>query len=57
MIPYDVDPSLHNADPEPEQLDDGFSPPQRPHAPPQTEGHAHAADEPLDPSLWTKSLF
>jgi hypothetical protein len=57
MIPYDVDPSLHNANPEPEQLDDGFSPPQRPHAPPQAEGHAHAADEPLDPSLWTKSLF
>jgi hypothetical protein len=27
MIPYDVDPSLHTAEPEPPQLDDGFSPP------------------------------
>lgn len=26
MIPYDVDPSLHTAEPEPAQLDDGFSP-------------------------------
>ena len=26
MIPYDVDPSLHTAEPEPQQLDDGFSP-------------------------------
>ena len=56
MIPYDVDPSLHNADPEPEQLDDGFSPPHRHHAPP----HAHdepVAGEPVDPSLGSKSLF
>lgn len=27
MIPYDVDPSLHTAEPGPPQLDDGFSPP------------------------------
>jgi hypothetical protein len=27
MIPYDIDPSLHTAEPEPLQLDDGFSPP------------------------------
>lgn len=26
MIPYDIDPSLHTAEPEPQQLDDGFSP-------------------------------
>ena len=26
MIPYDIDPSLHTAEPEPPQLDDGFSP-------------------------------
>lgn len=31
MIPYDVDPSLHTAEPEPPQLDDGFSRP--PHEP------------------------
>ncbi len=28
MIPYDLDPSLHESKPEPEQLGDGFSPPQ-----------------------------
>lgn len=28
MIPYDIDPTLHTAEPEPQQLDDGFSPPQ-----------------------------
>jgi hypothetical protein len=27
MIPYDLDPSLHTAEPEPDVLDDGFSPP------------------------------
>jgi hypothetical protein len=27
MIPYDLDPSLHAAEPEPDVLDDGFSPP------------------------------
>ena len=27
MIPYDIDPSLHSAEPEPPLLDDGFSPP------------------------------
>lgn len=27
MIPYDLDPSLHAAEPEPDMLDDGFSPP------------------------------
>jgi len=37
MIPYDVDPSLHTAEPEPQQLDDGFSPPH------QEESHEGAA--------------
>jgi hypothetical protein len=27
MIPYDIDPSLHNTEPESAMLDDGFSPP------------------------------
>lgn len=27
MIPYDIDPSLHDSEPTPERLDDGFSPP------------------------------
>jgi hypothetical protein len=57
MIPYEVDPSLHNADPEPDQLGDGFSPPQRHHAPPQADGQGSAAEEPLDPLLRGKSLF
>lgn len=28
MIPFDVDPSLHTAEPEAQMLGDGFSPPQ-----------------------------
>jgi len=28
MIPYETDPSLHDHEPMPAQLDDGFSPPQ-----------------------------
>jgi hypothetical protein len=27
MIPYDIDPSLHDTEPAPALLDDGFSPP------------------------------
>jgi hypothetical protein len=27
MIPYDIDPSLHDGEPAPEKLGDGFSPP------------------------------
>jgi len=27
MISYDIDPSLHTGEPEPQQLGDGFSPP------------------------------
>ena len=27
MIPYEIDPSLHDAEPAPALLDDGFSPP------------------------------
>lgn len=27
MIPYEIDPSLYTAEPEPPVLDDGFSPP------------------------------
>jgi hypothetical protein len=56
MIPYEVDPSLHNADPEPEQFDDGFSPPHRQHAPSPIDGEVTPAEE-VDPSLYAKSLF
>jgi hypothetical protein len=27
MIPYEIDPSLHDNKPEPRELEDGFSPP------------------------------
>lgn len=37
MIPYDIDPSLHSAAPEPEVLDDGFSPPRPDEAAPGGE--------------------
>ena len=53
MIPYEVDPSLHPAQPAPPQLDDGFSPP----GPlPPAEG-ADVAPDVVDPSLWQKSEF
>ncbi|AEG92158.1 hypothetical protein [Ramlibacter tataouinensis] len=43
MIPYDIDPSLHAAEPAPERLDDGFAPPAA-----QDEG---VAPEPAPPQL------
>lgn len=30
MIPYDIDPSLHDNEPAPAELGDGFSPPEAP---------------------------
>ena len=54
MIPYDIDPSLHAAEPEPPVLDDGFSP--RPHhevAQPEADPRAAVADT----SLSDKSAF
>lgn len=55
MIPYDIDPSLHASEPEPPQLDDGFSPP-------TDETHAASGEPtvelpPVDPALWAKSAF
>jgi len=55
MIPYEVDPSLHTAQPTPAQLDDGFSPPVDAEVKPPASGAAPA--EPVDPALWTKSDF
>lgn len=54
MIPYDIDPSLHPAEPAPPQLDDGFSPP-----PPDEWGDSSPgqATQKVDPSLWAKSAF
>lgn len=51
MIPYDPDPSLHAAEPQPPQLDDGFSPP--PADPPDQDASAQE----VEPALWAKSAF
>jgi hypothetical protein len=63
MIPYDLDPSLHTAEPEPEVLDDGFSPrhhdePALPPSavPPGTDLDV-ALQDALDVALQRKSLF
>jgi hypothetical protein len=59
MIPYQVDPSLHPAEPAPPQLDDGFSPPtqQQAQAQPKAPARGASAVEPVDPALWAKSDF
>lgn len=56
MIPYQVDPSLHPAEPAPPRLDDGFSPPH----PADAQAKPAVAGqpvEPIDPTLWVKSDF
>jgi hypothetical protein len=45
MIPYDIDPSLHDREPPVETLEDGFSPPHpheevHPHVPHAADGAA-----------------
>ena len=56
MIPYDLDPSLHTAEPEPTTLDDGFSPPQNVPAA-ENEKAREAQNAAVDPALWSKSPF
>jgi len=56
MIPYQVDPSLHPAEPASPQLDDGFSPPQRAEVQPKPVVPDEPG-EPIDPALWIKSDF
>ena len=51
MIPYDIDPSLHDSKPEREHLGDGFSPPE-PDASPAAPAEIHAEEV-----LSEKSLF
>lgn len=51
MIPYDIDPSLHDSEPAPEKLGDGFSP--RVHDEPQEPACEHVEPPPLP----VKSLF
>lgn len=55
MIPYQLDPTLHPAQPMPPQLDDGCSPPAGKAASPTDPDAGDAA--PVDPSLWAKSEF
>jgi len=58
MIPYQLDPTLHQSQPEPAQLEDGFSPPA---ASAQAQQAKQARDDaqaqPVDPALWAKSDF
>lgn len=56
MIPYDLDPSLHTAEPEPTMLDDGFSPPQ-PAVVAENEKQPESQNAAVDPALWAKSAF
>jgi hypothetical protein len=56
MIPYQVDPSLHPAEPAAPQLDDGFSPPHQAGAQPRPAVPGEPV-EPVDPALWAKSDF
>ena len=55
MIPYELDPSLHTAEPESEVLDDGFSPPHEPMA--STEMPPNPEDTALDEAFSGKSPF
>jgi hypothetical protein len=58
MIPYDIDPSLHDGEPEPTSLDDGFSPPSHEtHDAKPDEARDAPPAEPVDPALWNKSEF
>ena len=56
MIPYDLDPSLHAAEPEAATLDDGFSPPQHAVAE-QSDTAPESGTVLVDPALWAKSPF
>jgi hypothetical protein len=65
MIPYDLDPSLHTAEPGSTMLDDGFSPPQHERVAPEKvvapekeyKLSESPPDVPTDPGLWAKSAF
>lgn len=56
MIPYDIDPSLHSAEPEPEVLEDGFSPPHHDEPVVAVQPEAIPVAAP-DPALQGKSPF
>jgi hypothetical protein len=54
MIPYDIDPSLHDSEPTPERLGDGFSPPAQPAPDELVCEHLEATPE---LAIGEKSLF
>jgi hypothetical protein len=54
MIPYDIDPSLHDAQPQ-DTLEDGFSP--RSHHDEAAPAAAHAQECELEAALAAKSPF
>jgi hypothetical protein len=56
MIPYEVDPSLHNNRPPEPVLDDGFSPPEPPQ-PPATESATSVPPGQAGDPLGDKSGF
>lgn len=55
MIPYEIDPSLHSAEPEPQVLEDGFSPPR--HEEPAVAGAPAAQAPAAEAALPGKSPF
>jgi hypothetical protein len=60
MIPYQLDPSLHQSQPVPAQLEDGFSPPAASAQAKQQlaqQAQEAAQAQPVDPALWAKSDF
>jgi hypothetical protein len=58
MIPYEVDPSLHNDKPAEQALDDGFSPPaSSQQQPPVASPTRDSPPEPVSNPLGDKSGF
>lgn len=56
MIPYEIDPSLYTAEPEPPVLDDGFSTPHH-GEPAVTAETPPATDAPVDAALLPRNPF
>jgi hypothetical protein len=50
MIPYEIDPSLHSAEPHDVMLDDGFSPPSMATHPVEPEPLPHETHKPGAPN-------
>ena len=55
MIPYEIDPSLYTAEPEPPLLDDGFSPPPSREHSAEPGGDAAGAPQPAHPASGSSS--